>query len=231
MTIRHLIFCCFMITILTGCLPHANRDQHHYVREAYQQQKKEQASINNSTPLDEPSQKDYIINLDQEIMEVWQRYPWETVDQWIERIQSLMVMNNETIRRLRHEVSEIKGKEQVIVKGIQETIERNEELRSRLSELAPEEEVAAIEDIPYLHVPEPPFQVHLVKKGETLFSIARHYYQDPSMVHDIVIWNQGWVRNPEQIVAGIALVLFNENAEQKNEEIVEEFLGQYPAYQ
>jgi hypothetical protein len=63
-----------------------------------------------------------------------------------------------------------------------------------------------------------------VRSGDTLFSIANEYYNEPDKIKEIVLWNQAWVRFPEEILAGLALILFPEESTYKNPKVVENYI-------
>ena len=46
------------------------------------------------------------------------------------------------------------------------------------------------------------------------------------MVREIMMWNQGWVRDSNHLIAGLGLVLFYDTNEQQGQKIVDNYLKQ-----
>ena len=48
---------------------------------------------------------------------------------------------------------------------------------------------------------------HTVKEGETLFSLAQHYYKDGARFVEIYLANQETLREPDRLEPGTVLVI------------------------
>ncbi len=219
-----------LAVILAGC-QHKTKDPAYYVRAAHEQQSDKRFSRSGPSSVDQRTSDSYLLNLEEEFREEWQRLPWETVDDWMERIQNQLALNHSLILELRAQQDEVVASERTIVRKMQTVIAQNEQMRDQITELTPVDPIAQADLALFRSIPPPTFRLHLVRKGDTLYSIARYYYSDPSMIQDIMLWNQGWLRNPHQLLAGMALVIFDEEAGEKNEQVVEEYLRRIPAYQ
>jgi nucleoid-associated protein YgaU len=55
--------------------------------------------------------------------------------------------------------------------------------------------------------PGPPVRRHVVREGETLYSLARHYYQDDRKFVDIYRANQAVLTTPDPLPPGTVLVI------------------------
>lgn len=218
------------VLALTAC-SHRSKDDAYYTRKAYKEQRWRQDGPRKSASVDQQSHADALLSLDEEIREEWQRLPWETVDEWMERIQTHLALNRERISALRDTLGVQQTEEKRVVASLQAVIAKNEEMRELVSELQPKDGLAQADIELFQSLPEPTFRLHLIRRGDTLFSIANYYYQDPQMITDIMLWNQGWLRNQHQLLAGVAIVLFDSNTAEKNEQVVEEYLRRIPAYQ
>jgi hypothetical protein len=218
-----------MLFILVGCT-YRHKDKAYYTRDAYEKQQL-QSLTTQTTLVDQKNPSELLLDLSDELQEEWQRIPWETIDDWMERIQNQLVLNSTRIRQLQSEQSKITGKERDVVQELQVVLAANEEMRHMMSNLQPMEGVAKADAEIFEILPPPSFQLHFVQKGDTLYSLSNYYYDDPEMIHDIMLWNQGWLRDPHQLVAGLALVLFNDQAPEKNEQVVENYISRIPAYQ
>jgi hypothetical protein len=223
-----LLLSLFALTLI-GC-SYRNEDKAYYTRDQYKKQSL-RTSSELSTRIDQIDPSKRTLDLTEEMNKEWQRLPWETIDDWIERIQNQLVLNNNLILQLRDKLSTVLENEKEVVNRLQVSIAANEKMRHMVDALAPKDEFAAADQQLGNTLPPANFRVHLVSRGETLYSIANYYYDDPGMVDEIMLWNQGWLRTPHQLLAGIALVLFDENAPEKNEQIVEEYINRIPAYQ
>jgi len=153
----------------------------------------------------------------------WQRQPYETVDEWLERIQQCMCMNRDTILNLEEEYHALQAREQGLATKIQSFISKNEHLRELRSQLNDEERQNS--DFKGLSSGEnPPFTIHLVQRGETLYSIAMQHYHSREMVDNMMRWNQGWIRHPDELIAGLGLVLFPADSKAVGQKVVANYL-------
>lgn len=194
-----------------------------YTKRAYLEQKANRDEAP-ATRLDEPAEAALVLDLTEcDYDASWERQPYETVDEWLERIQHCMCLNRDTIRSLEDEYERLQGEESQYATRIQGLIKKNERLRALHSEASQEQySNKTFEDLP-TDAP-PPFTVHVVQKGETLFSIAMRYYGSGDMVNKIMLWNQGWIRHPHELYAGLGLVLFNEASTAAGQKVVEQYI-------
>lgn len=205
-------------------------DQSYYARRAYLEQRAKEGSIP-AMSTHNVSEGELILDLTEESLEAeWARLPYETVDNWIARIQEVLRTNRDTLQMLESDFGAVEQQEREMVNEMQALIRQNRELREMIGE---ETLTLAFEKQMGLHTGQEnqrqevqPFHLHLVKEGETLFSITQHYYGSKEAIRKVMQWNQGWIRNPHQVIAGMGLLLFPEEAPVKNEEIVESYLHQ-----
>jgi hypothetical protein len=122
----------------------------------------------------------------------------------------------------RDELDVVKQKQKTYTDQIEVLVHQNQNMKQRLQD---PEKLLTYEGDQWVGF-EPPFGVYMVEKGETLFSIARNYYKGTDMVPMIVKWNQGWIRNENNIMAGLGLVLFRKSVEDKSPQAVERYLEQ-----
>jgi hypothetical protein len=223
---RRFVLSLSVLLITCGC--HQSKDRADYTRRAYhQQQREEQAESDLEVRLDQPIEGTDVVVIDQFEEDPFPRLPWESIEEWTDRLQKQLLLNHDTVTRLEDELDEIEARETGLSKQLQVVVAMNERLRTRLSDVVPPATEEASHDDFFASLPPPTFRVHLVKKGETLYSIAVSQYKDPGRVRDILLWNQGWLRDPHEMTAGLALVLFSEQAGEKNEQIVENYVGQW----
>lgn len=52
-----------------------------------------------------------------------------------------------------------------------------------------------------------PTRIHVVVKGDTLYALARHYYQDPSRAKDIYAANRNKMRSQNDLQLGMRLII------------------------
>ena len=234
---------------LTGCEhafdnPSAQQqaDCQHYARRAYHEQQLLKDEMAMPPQLNEVSAEDLVLNLEGDILSPWRRKGHETVDQWLARLHRELLKNHEIILGLESDLESLEGTEEDQLSQLHGLIRKNEQLRTMLEQWSePDESEAKIAGAEAMHgatapeassrlpMPAPSFTIHLVRPGETLWSIADHYYGDGKMSREIMLWNQGWIRNPYELLAGTGLILFPEGARQKKQQVVDTYLQKLEA--
>jgi hypothetical protein len=194
-----------------------------YAQRAYLQQQAENEYALANPRLDEVSFDENLIALRPDMCQdgEWERRPYETIEEWRERLQCQLCMNYDAIRTLEAEYQDLETNERQNAMAIRDLVLKNEHLRQQ-SIQAREEFAEANQGL--INTAPPPFTVHFVQKEDTLVSIAREYYNDPDRVKDILLWNQGWIRHPDELVAGLGIVLFADNVKLTGEQAVYKYM-------
>lgn len=169
-------------------------------KKARSDQKNPDPTVGGSQPVFRPVDMSYCSEW------CWQRKPYETIDQWHDRIHHDLCCVRDQLFSLRDNVKKVLSKEQELAKQTSLLVVRNEKLRQAWSEWVEQAQESTV----FRAVPQKPapFHLHLVKKGQTLYGIAMDYYGSSTMVSRIVQWNQEWIRDKDQLIAGLCLVLF-----------------------
>lgn len=224
-TIR-LVKICLLTALILGfsSCKHRKKDDD-YVQRAYREQRDGRAERLAVPSQDEQDGSRLVLQIEPPLEKrEWQRRPFETIDNWLDRLRRILLSNQDLINELRAEYAELdKGKQEHIAK-LQTLVNRNERLRAELSQ--PVSEKRSVAKMVPTPAPTAPFTVHVVKRGETLFSIAMAHYGTGAMVKEIMLWNQGWIRDPHELVAGMGLVLFPFNAGDTKQKVVDQYLRQ-----
>jgi hypothetical protein len=232
---------------ISGCSTKTRADRgstegrwHSYAKRAYIEQEAERVEVNPSRAFTEPGHEELIYTFNDQIEPVdWQRYPYETVENWMDRIHKRLMDNHNAIRGLEQNLETHEKEEQAYLGDIQKFIQQNQQLKGLIDQQVASNTETQTKSDSYLpaavsaglELPAPPFRVHYVKKGETLFSIAMHYYKNRDMVEKILLWNQEWIRHPNEIIAGISLVLFPIDAESTGQQVVDAYLDKLDVYE
>lgn len=214
-------------------------DRQYYAREAYREQHIKRNAPMDSPYLDEASPQDLVLNLEEDPLSQWRRQAHETVEQWLDRLHRELRSNHEKMLGLEQELEKLSEEESSWLGELHAAVRRSEELRHMLEEWEePADEFAAnssdgrsndngannAAQSARKKVEAPGFMIHLVQKGETLYSIAQYYYDDGSRSRDILLWNQGWIRSPYELLAGTGIVLFPDDAKEKKQQVVDAYL-------
>lgn len=214
-------------------------DRQYYAREAYREQHIKKNAPFDSPYLDEPTEDDLVLNLEGDPLKDWRRQSYESVEEWLDRLHRELVSNHQRILLLEEKMDSLTTEEEGWLNELHASVVRSEELRRMLEEW--EEPETAAEELPATALKEqgvadtgsrtgserldpPEFMIHLVQKGETLYSIAQFYYDDGKKARDILLWNQGWIRSPYELLAGTGIVLFPEDAKEKKQQVVDAYL-------
>lgn len=194
-----------------------------YVQREYEEQQARMRLPAASPRMDEQSKDSLVINMEHYRDRDWEKQPYETQEEWVRRIRQLLELNQDAILLAREELNEYIYVEQETVKRIQELSQKNDHIINLMT--APREEgTRAQEESENLDAA--PFTIHLIRDNDTLFSISKQYYRSYEKVKDIALWNQGWVRHPDEILSGLAIVLFPESTKDKSSRTVENYIEQ-----
>lgn len=209
-----LIFSCGC-AMKRSVLPYAHRD--------YLKQQALRRSENIEPRLDEAKAEDVLLDMDVNSSErkEWERQAYESIDEWALRIKSLLEVNQDAIRFSKGELEGLQETEKKTVEEIKRVIYVNEDLKKQISK--PMEKSSREEVIEEAIIPAD-FDIFVVREGDTLFSISMEHYESAEMIKEISMWNQGWVRHPDEIIAGLGLVLFPKKAQEKHTRVVEEYI-------
>jgi hypothetical protein len=190
-----------------------------YAQEAYLEQRARMLTEPKPPNVDQESKDDLIVEVEpSEYDPMWHRKNFETIEQWLERINILIQSNQEIIQVAQNEMEDVQAKNRLIQDQMQDLSRQSQIMKQQL--LDPEKLKQDV-TIPKL-VKGLPFLIHLVEEGETLFSIANRYYgkNQKQKIAEIMRWNQGWIRNEDTLMAGLGLLLFPEDAKEKDPDAV-----------
>ena len=209
------IFLC----ILGGCTP--KQKGTNYARRASLEQEAQKRQSPPIPRLDEAGIQDVLVDTEIYRNNDWDRHQYETVDEWSSRMQRLLEINRDALAFSKKELTDLEKVEMETAAQVSDLVKRNDNLIRQISKPmdrevrdSEEEKVTLVAD----------FTIDLIRKGETLYSIAMKNYETADMVKDIAIWNQGWIRHPDEVLAGLAVVLFPEEAQEKQSAVVDEYL-------
>jgi LysM repeat protein len=149
----------------------------------------------------------------------WEMQSYETIDDWSNRIARSLTTNQEVLDQDKEELAMLIEKEQSLSEDIQSLLQVNEQLEQHISE----NRSAFKKAEGTLHLV-PPFKIHLVQRGETLYSLAMKYYGSADAIPTIMQWNRGWIRYPNVLLAGTPLVLYSNLKETNNSSKMSRFI-------
>lgn len=207
------------MTFVVAC-SHPKKPSNYAKRIYLEQESKKQQKIK-PPQLNELGEKDVLLDVSAREEKEWDRRSYESIDEWVTRMQELLSLNKETLDFSREELRDAERLERIVASQVAGFVKRNDELQRLINQ--PLEQLAREEMNIEAFIPAD-FTLYLIRKGDTLFSLATDYYESAEMVKDITKWNRGWIRHPDEIIAGIALVMFPLEAEEKKVEIVDEYL-------
>ena len=215
------------IALVASLFTSCHKQPSEYVKEAYLEQRSEKENFPPVLELNEPSMADVTLEMkEQSYREEWEKQPYENIADWVERINEVLELNAGAITEVREELDILEGQEKILVDNVQRLIRHNEKIRE-MTTGGGGRAIAAAMAAGSAQAAEPsavPFTIHFVKKGETLAAIARKYYGSDSFAKEIFLWNQGWIRHPDRLMAGLGIVLFIKGYENKDQEVVENYL-------
>ncbi len=175
--------------------------------------------------LDEPGEEDLRLKLEKSAHLQWEQQRHESVSDWLARINELLESNSEELKLAERELIELLEEEKQLNARINLFVRKNQEMRNHEPRKAQEEDSTKEGQVkPKTADIQFPFTVHLVQEGDTLYSIAEKYYASGDRYQDLFLWNQGWVRDEDHIVAGLGLVLFLPHVKKKNEKTIAQYI-------
>lgn len=172
--------------------------------------------------LDDPKEKELFVSLNLQEEPLLQKKAYESIDQWVDRLDALMRSQQNAIDHRQKKLLDLNERQEGLSARVYDLSLRNEVLKKTLS--APLEQQARMEEGKKINVSQADFEFVLIRKNDTLFSIAMKEYEDAEMVKEIALWNQGWIRHPDDVLAGLSLILFPIEAKERNPLIVEQYL-------
>jgi hypothetical protein len=207
------------LAFLGGCNPKPKENS--YARRAYLEQESRKRQALSASRLDELGIHDILVDVDEYRSKDWERKPYEGVDEWVNRIQRHLELNRDALAIVKKELDDLDKMEMETAAEVSALVKRNDALAKLISSPLDKESRDTLEEKVVI---EADFTIDLIRKGETLFSLAMKNYESASMVKDIAIWNQGWIRHPDEVLAGLAIVLFPEEAKEKQGKVVDEYI-------
>ncbi len=195
-----------------------------YAQRAYIEQQSDRQLPMTSPDLSEQGRSDLLIELKEKYGDgEWAQRPYEGVERWLLRLKEMIELNQDTILLAKEELQRLTQKRNWITTELQYLVKQNQVMKQKIRE--PERNLGDTDEaILALTVP---FKVHLVRDGDTLFAISQRYYGTSKVMTEMMRWNQGWIRDEDNLIAGLGIVLFMEAATEKNPEVIERFLEQY----
>lgn len=220
----HLLYLCVITVVISLFSSCQHRKKHQdYAQRAYSEQQAERSERLLAPSQDETDNSDLVLELQPPIeKKEWQRRPYETVDSWLERLRHYLLANEDLINDLCRQKEGVDQEQQKHGGKMKALIDRNEQLRAEINY----SEVPIIAQTTTFESSPAPFSIHVVRRGETLFSIAMENYGSGESVRDMMLWNQGWIRQPDELVAGVGIVLFPEGSQDTNNAVVDQYLDQ-----
>lgn len=173
-----------------------------YAKRAYLKQQ-EEIETPSAFPAEDQS-ADVVVHLKSKSREHWKRQSYESLDRWISRLEKTLEGNQSKLSTLKNAYEALEEEELSFSNQVEKLTEDNNTIRTQLQDVISKN----IKNEQTIKLA-PPFRVYLVRKGDTLYSIAQKFYKTASAIPDIMNWNRGWIRYPNQIQAGTPLVLFN----------------------
>lgn len=227
MNTHFLTLCCLVASALgcTSCAPRqgASLSSHYSTAKAYYAQAPALPE-RDPYPKDAPDVDERLVHLEPPAEDQWERRAYESVDEWWLRVRKLLYSHHEEIRKGEFLLSGLETQQHELITQIKEILQRNKEIRSKMEDLESQREEKT--EGPRYHLPSAPFAVHLVRKGDTLYSISQRYFGNGDRINDILFWNQGWIRHPEELLAGIGLVLFDKRPDDADVQLVDRYLAE-----
>ncbi|MDF2576981.1 MAG: hypothetical protein K0S74_465 [Chlamydiales bacterium] len=182
-----------------------------YAQKAYLSERAAQELPPSEVTLNQPTRDDIRMLPHDYRYDAWEKQAYESIDQWSERLQENLELNQDLFIEKQQQYESTRAEELIYLQKIQHMKKLNVEMEQFISarqtasaDPTKEQQLTGVT----ITGQRPPFTVHLVTKGETLYSISAKYYGSGDKVKDIMLWNQGWIRSPNNLMAGLALVLF-----------------------
>ncbi|MBN4066952.1 LysM peptidoglycan-binding domain-containing protein [Simkania negevensis] len=228
---RGVYSCCLLLAALTFLSTSCQQKKGYpnYAQRQYLEQQVKGEQPFAPVALNEQGEEDLLLDIPLTLdSDFWKRKPYESIDHWRYRLQTVLVRDKNEIEIGKDRLINLENHQRHLIDEIEATLALNEKLSKELAHYTDKREKAVEEEESVWERHLPPFTIHLVEKGDTLCSIAREYYNQscspdgilPTAVDQIMLWNQGWLRNPDEITAGVGLVLFfDPRHPQSNEEV------------
>jgi hypothetical protein len=196
-----------LLSFSYGC--NTSRKDPTYAQAAYRQEQSARIS-SQVTPvsMDQKTREDLRLdepNFDINYLEQKQS---ESYSEWKKRIKEQFLQNRDLYTYFYQEFERLEALRQTHQKELEEIKQINTTLEGRIKGYHESPELAKSDPTFAALSQKIPFTIHLVQPNETLYSISQAYYGTGDKVDDIISWNQGWIRSPQQLLAGLTLVLF-----------------------
>jgi hypothetical protein len=222
MIIRYMLNICFLSLLavsVVGCHKAVKRPSGYAERAFLDQQVKRQHHA--SEPHYDEVRSSEITLEDDEDEGILERKAYESVDAWKRRVYDTLEMNKDSLSIAREELETINKEEKDVIKRINVLLHYNKKLQEAIENPSSGQDSDKFREEVLTSLP---FFIHLVEKGETLYSLSHNYYDSGRYAKDIALWNQGWVRHPDDILAGLGVVIFPNVAKEKDASVVERYI-------
>ncbi|SCA58953.1 hypothetical protein AB751O23_BK_00010, partial [Chlamydiales bacterium SCGC AB-751-O23] len=196
-------------------------------KEALKEQRFEQKGEKKEAVLSEQSSEDLLLTIPKSsYSKEWDRKKYESIENWVDRIQLSLEVADEEIQEGRARFSQLQEVEQKLAKKVEAYLEQNEKIKLTLDYATDGDLAGELEENPetFRLYEKPPFLIHLVRPNETLHSISMTYYGSAERVNDIILWNQGWIEHPRSLQAGLALALFFDFEKEQGQKVVDQYI-------
>lgn len=208
------------VLIFAGC---SRPTDSNYATRAYDEQHAKQKMAVTPHSLNQQSKEDLLVDLKAQYFDQdWCQQPYEGVDEWLARMHEMLALNEDALRGERDDLKDLQEKQNECLEKIRYLVNQNETIKRKVANPeAVEKQSIDVETETRL-----PFVIHLVKEGDTLYSIAKQYYRSTAILNQIIQWNQGWIRSKDDILAGLGIVLFSEDTIDKGPGAIDHYLEQ-----
>lgn len=177
-----------------------------YAEKDYLKNKSKQLYSGQKDQINQPTREDLRVDTHDYRYDSWERQGYETIEEWTNRLASLLELNRDLYLLNKPKFESLREQELSSLSQIHKLKKLNSSIEKWI-----EKHTNAVNDkitVKGINLGQAPFTVHIVKKGESLCSISRLYYGTHEKAEQIFSWNQSWLRNPNQLLTGTALVLF-----------------------
>lgn len=219
-------FWLLLILTTSSCYYNKKLEEPAYAKQAYLEQKLEKNSPLEIPDISEQGMESLTLEIpESDYPADWDRAPFENIDEWAERIQTQLEINQLAIIEAKKTYEDLGKQEREKSEKIRELISQNEKIKEVLDHVSKnltqsESSKKSLSEL----FERPPFIIHLVRKDETLYSIAMQYFNNSNKVKDIILWNQGWVQDPRSLQAGLGLALFFDSEKEQGQKVVDQYI-------